>query len=87
MEKYMKLCVILLLAGLFPVGMTAGNVSLNGSWDLTFFPQPREAVRTPQDILTTEGTTIKATVPGNVELDLLTAGLIKEPMIVNNVYA
>ncbi|MDR2921318.1 MAG: glycoside hydrolase family 2 [Tannerella sp.] len=66
--------------------MKAGNISLNGTWNLKFFPQPKEAVRTPQDLTDVQGTIIEAKVPGNVELDMLAAGLIKDPMIGNNVY-
>lgn len=85
--KYSFCLWVLLLSGFLSTGMTAGNVSLNGSWDLKFFPQPREAVRSPQALQATEGTTIQAKVPGNVELDMLAAGLISDPMIGNNVYA
>jgi beta-mannosidase len=87
MGKHIRFCVILFLAGLFPIGMMADSVSLNGIWELKFFPQPEDAVRTLQDLASVEGTTIEARVPGNVELDLLTAGLIKNPTIGNNVYA
>lgn len=64
----------------------AENISLNGAWSLKFFPQPREAIRTPQDMKAIQGTEINATVPGNVELDMLKAGIIADPMIGNNVY-
>lgn len=84
--KYSFYLWVLLLFGLFPVGMKAGNISLNGTWNLKFFPQPKEAVRTPQDLTDVQGTIIEAKVPGNVELDMLAAGLIKDPMIGNNVY-
>lgn len=65
----------------------ADNISLNGSWDLQFFPQPREAVVTPAGLKNINTKKIMATVPGNVEIDLLNNGLIDDPMIGNNVYS
>lgn len=85
--KYSFYLWVLLLLGFVSVRADAGNISLNGVWNLKFFPQPREAVRTPQALQTVEGTSIEAKVPGNVELDMLAAGLISDPMIGNNVYA
>ncbi len=64
----------------------AGQYSLNGSWSLKFFPQGAEAVTTPEGAAAAQGTTIEATVPGNVELDMLAAGLIENPEIGNNIY-
>lgn len=85
--KYSFYLWVLLLLGFISVRAEAGNISLNGVWNLKFFPQPREAVRTPQALQAVEGTSIEAKVPGNVELDMLAAGLISDPMIGNNVYA
>ncbi|MDR1675641.1 MAG: glycoside hydrolase family 2, partial [Tannerella sp.] len=68
---------------------TAGwgqSVSLNGTWDLSFWEQPAVPVRSPEALQQTERRTISATVPGNVELDLLAAGLIRDPMIGSNVW-
>jgi len=45
------------------------SLSLNGSWSLTFFPEGEEEKKQ----------TIPAVVPGNVELDLMAAGLEKDP--------
>ncbi len=42
---------------------------------------------TPGDLAASAWPTIEATVPGNVELDLLSAGKIAEPSVGNNVYA
>jgi beta-mannosidase len=61
-------------------------VSLNGRWDLSFWEQPEIPVRTPADMRMITSTTIAAQVPGNVELALLAAGLIHDPMIGNNVW-
>ncbi|MDR2041899.1 MAG: glycoside hydrolase family 2 [Tannerella sp.] len=67
---------------------TAGgqSVSLNGTWDLSFWEQPAVPLRSPEALQQTEHRTIPATVPGNVELDLLAAGLIHDPMIGSNVW-
>ncbi|MDR2765067.1 MAG: glycoside hydrolase family 2 [Tannerella sp.] len=62
------------------------SVSLNGRWDLSFREQPETPVRSPEALQQTTFRTIAATVPGNVELDLLAAGLIQDPMIGSNVW-
>ena len=66
--------------------LLAAILSLNGTWQLEYFPQPDDgAVRTlplPADI---EPKTVKATVPGNCELDLVHAGLLPSPEIGMNV--
>nr|WP_320059104.1 sugar-binding domain-containing protein [uncultured Bacteroides sp.] len=87
MKRYIKLYLLLLLSGLFPSRMAAENISLNGSWNLQFFPQPKHAVYSPEELLSVNAQQIDATVPGNVELDMLKAGLIDDPMIGNNVYS
>jgi len=66
---------------------TEGNpVSLNGQWTLHFWQQPETPVTTPDAMRSISYKTISAKVPGNVELDLLAAGLIKDPMIGANVW-
>ena len=66
---------------------TEGNpVSLNGSWTLHFWAQPEIPVTSPDAMRNISYKTIPATVPGNVELDLLAAGLIRDPMIGANVW-
>ena len=62
------------------------KISLNGKWDLEFWPQEGEAVTDPSDVASMKTTKISATVPGNVELDLLAAGMIKDPQVGNNIY-
>jgi beta-mannosidase len=64
-----------------------GNpISLNGKWNLSFWVQPDVPVRTPEALQQTTYKTIASQVPGNVELDLLAAGLIHDPMIGNNLW-
>ena len=62
------------------------KISLNGKWNLEFWPQEGEAVTDPSEVAALETTKLSATVPGNVELDLLAAGIIKDPEIGNNIY-
>lgn len=62
------------------------SVSLNGKWTLHFWPQPETPITSPENMHTTTYKTIDANVPGNIELDLLAAGIIKDPMIGNNVW-
>ena len=58
------------------------TISLNGSdWKLSYWEQPQRSVTSPNGIKSVNTKTISATVPGNVELDLLAAGLIEDPMV------
>ena len=60
--------------------LLAAVLSLNGEWKLDYFPQPDDgAVRTLP--LTLPFETVKATVPGNCELDLVNAGVLPPPEI------
>lgn len=58
------------------------KISLDGAnWTLSFWEQPDTPVRSPSEfkkLHKNSVTTIPATVPGNVELDLLKAGLLKD---------
>jgi len=87
MKNYIVLTMTVLLLGLFPGGSIASNISLNGSWDLKFFPQPQNAVISPKGLENVNAQQIEATVPGNVERDMLKAGLISDPMVGSNVYS
>ena len=64
----------------------ARSVSLDGTWTLDFWKQGRTAVQGPDGMAGTGYRTIPATVPGNVELDLLAAGLAENPEVGSNVY-
>lgn len=77
-------CLSLLL-GLAFAPAWSGPVSLNGTWELSYWKQPAEAITDPAELKGVEVKTIPAQVPGNVELDLLAAGLIDDPMIGANV--
>jgi beta-mannosidase len=89
MTLFSKFSVLISAIGLFLClqGICkAENISLNGSdWTLSYWNQPMKAVTSPQEMQGIQMNTIEATVPGNVELDLLKAGLIEDPMIGSNV--
>ena len=58
----------------------AGELSLDGTWQLDYFPQPiRAAVRDPAKI--PDHKTLAATVPGNCELELVKAGILPNPEV------
>lgn len=86
MKKLLLLFTVLLFA--WPNLSNANDkvISLNGNdWTLTFWEQPDdEAVRTLKDMKSVKTKTISATVPGNVELDLMEAGLYPKDIMVGN---
>jgi hypothetical protein len=61
------------------------TISLDGDWQLTYFPEGEYPVADPDDLRNTDAPTITARVPGNVELDLVRAGAIPEPFYADNV--
>lgn len=88
----MKILTTLSTAILLTLAITSGSVfaqqkiSLNGTWELEFWEQEGDAVTDPAKVALLTTTKLPATVPGNVELDLLAAGMIKDPAIGNNIY-
>ena len=59
------------------------TISLNGTWQLTYGPQqPGHTHSAPL----TDWPTVPAAVPGNVELDLIAAGVLPELSTGNNIY-
>ena len=64
----------------------ADAISLDGEWSLRYWPQSsaegavRDVASVPAD-----AKSVKATVPGNCELDLVNAGLMPQPEIGMNV--
>ena len=86
--KYSPLSALVTIIFLFlsaPVSI-GGTLPLDGSWTLDFWEQGRTAVISPEGMTGISFKTIQATVPGNVELDMLAAGLIEDPEIGSNVY-
>lgn len=62
------------------------GISLNGQWKLAYGVYDKDAPQTPAEFQKRKWPEIPATVPGNVELDLLAANVINNPEIGNNVY-
>lgn len=60
--------------------------SLNGEWKLNYGLYNGQAPTTPQELKEKGWPMIRATVPGNVELDLLAAGIIDDPEKGDNIY-
>ena len=61
-------------------------ISLGGSWKLYYGPHDKNAPAIPDELINKNWQEIPATVPGNVELDLLASGKIKNPEVGNNIY-
>ena len=84
-ERKMKRTLIaffLLMLSSFVAASPVKTISLNGSdWKLSYWEQPQRPVTSPNGLKSVNTKTISATVPGNVELDLLAAGLIEDPMV------
>jgi len=83
---FLKTNLIIILLLIFSNMVSARSISLDGRWTLRFWPQPETPVTAPGALASVKSRTIPATVPGNVELDLLAAGLIRDPMIGANVW-
>ncbi len=60
-------------------------IPLNGPWKLSYGLYDKSAPQTPAELKAQGWPEIPATVPGNVELDLLAAGVIKNPELGNNI--
>lgn len=70
----------------YALPVCAEVLSLNGTWKLDYWQQKRDPVVSPEGMQGVEFETVTAKVPGNVELDLLAAGLVENPEIGSNVY-
>ena len=60
--------------------------SLNGEWKL-YYCQSADAPSNPWELASQKWPSIPAMVPGNVEIDLMAAGVIKDPEKGNNIYS
>jgi len=86
MKQLKSILIILLLS--FANSIYAnddGALSLNGKWTLSYWQQPEKPITSPNEMRGVAFKQIPAHVPGNVELDLLAASLIKDPSIGNNI--
>ncbi len=64
---------------------TFKSVSLDGDWQLVHFPEGEQRVTSPEELRALNIPPIPARVPGNVELDLVRAGLLPEPFFADNI--
>lgn len=62
------------------------NFSLNGTWSLRFFPETSNLPSSPYELDSFNLKEITAEVPGNVEIDLVNAGIEKDPFYDENLY-
>ncbi len=63
-----------------------GVISLNGEWTLQFGPETADAPATPEELASCAWQAVAADVPGNVELDLVRAGILPELEVGTNVF-
>lgn len=64
----------------------AQTLDLNGEWQLSYWQQPDEPITSPEEMSGIAYKTIPAIVPGNVELDLMKAGLLADVSVGSNNY-
>ncbi|PJB28341.1 glycoside hydrolase family 2, partial [Candidatus Desantisbacteria bacterium CG_4_9_14_3_um_filter_50_7] len=62
------------------------KISLDGTWELTYFPEGKFSVKDPGELSGIKAKTVSAKVPGNVELDLARAGEIPDPFYGGNIF-
>ena len=62
------------------------SISLSGKWNLYYHPEDGKMPDTPAQLEKLNWPMIEATVPGNVELDLVRAGLEEDPFYAENLY-
>ncbi len=62
------------------------NSAKSSDWSLYYGVQDKNAPQSPSELGNSDFKNISATVPGNVEIDLEREGIIKNPMIGDNVY-
>ena len=70
--KYIALAFAVLASGSY----AATSMSLDGEWRLDYFPQPDDGAVREVAAVPSNAKTVKATVPGNCELDLVNAGIL-----------
>ena len=77
-----EFCALLFLAAM--AVQAATRVSLEGEWRLDYFPQPDDGPVRELPV-SVPVKTVRATVPGNCELDLVNAGVLPPPEFGMNV--
>jgi len=65
--------------------MKAGRLDLGGEWELRHAFETADCPTTPEELASGSLACIPASVPGNVELDLVRAGELDEPFVGSNI--
>ncbi len=78
--------ILFLFTGTILFAQVKTNISLNGEWELAYGLKDKNSPNNPDELSNENWTVIPATVPGNVELDLLAAGVIENPEVGNNIF-
>jgi beta-mannosidase len=86
MNKKILFLASFIFLGNWLFSQNSANITLNGEWKLYYGLCDKNAPGTPDELLTKNWSMIPAKVPGNVELDLLASGKIKNPELGNNIY-
>ncbi len=76
--------ILVFLAGCFPAQCNT-SITLNGEWKLYYGLYDKNAPVNPDELNKRNWPYVSAIVPGNVELDLMSAGIIKNPEVGNNI--
>ena len=84
--KRIPLLLVLVFAFYLSNSQGIESTSLNGSWKLSYGQFDKTAPQNPDELKKANWPVIEATVPGNVELDLQSAGIIKNPETGNHIY-
>lgn len=86
MKRITTLAALVIMLAFCLSASAQNKISLNGTWNLEFWEQEDVPVSNPSEVAKLNTTKLSATVPGNVELDLLAAGMIDDPSVGNNIY-
>ena len=84
--KIISLSLILIIKCIIINATEINDVTLNGEWTLYYGQFNSNAPSCPDELITGNWPDIPASVPGNVELDLLAAGIIDNPEVGKNIY-
>ena len=86
MRKIVSVLFLLLLSFSTKAHDNPIEISLNGFWNLYYCLYDKNSPVNPSDLKNGNLKSVPAIVPGNVELDLLSAGKINNPETGNNIY-
>ncbi len=84
MNKFV-ICLLALFSGVYAFGQNNPGISLDGEWKLYYGPLS-DAPADPTELVNHDWPSVPARVPGNVEIDLERAGIIRDPEKGNNIY-